>query len=424
MSTNPALPVPGDDDFPRRLLHYLAAHPHLRSWALSPPLLSIILLVLIARQGGLVVDVEDEGRDKLVHIICAMMESIFGMTVRTLSLSAATGTEELPWSLFRDHHNPRHTPSHQSTQSSDTPLRPKLGARTSTDLEANGHLHHNLPKDHLDIPQVLIVTGLESATSPVQMKLCGYLTKKRVEARVEEEDRVWAFEPVVVWVRREGAEVPWWVTDHFMCGTTVDPFAMDKPPRDLHPGALIPQPYLRTLSLLLPYTHIHASVSMHISNLLSAITTHPSLHSAITSRAVRAFPTYVRAHRLLFGDFTLPPMFEVKLHERHSGQGLEAKSKKGLGGGAGGVDSWNLLAGEEPDVNGLRQEGDEEELDGWYVTPANVQGVWDVFMAHRVKKRREREEVMWLIKGAAHGGRRSAPGGSVDDILNEIIRTI
>ncbi|ODO03441.1 hypothetical protein L198_02288 [Cryptococcus wingfieldii CBS 7118] len=419
MSTIPSLPVPGEQQFPRRLLHYIAAHPALRSWALSPPLLSILLLVLIVRQGGLVVDVEDDGRDKLVSIVYAMMESIFSMTVRTLSLSAVTRTDELPWSLFRNH-TPRHVPS-QESQLSD--VRPRIGSRKSTNLEVNGHLHHNLDKDHLDLPEVLIVTGLENASGPVQMKMCDYLTKKRVEARVENEDRVWEFEPVVVWVRREGAEVPWWVTDHFMCGTTVDPFAMDKPPRGLRPGAIIPQPYLKTLSLLLPYTHIHASISMHISNLLSAITTHPSLHSAITSRAVRAFPIYVRAHRLLVGDFTLPHLFEVKLHQQDS-EGVGSQNKKGLGGGTGGVDSWNIIAGEEPDVNGLRQEGNEEDFDGWHVMPANVQGVWNVLMAHRVKKRREREEVMWLVKGPAHGGRRSAPGGSIDDILNEIIRTI
>lgn len=66
----------------------------------------------------------------------------------------------------------------------------------------------------------------------------------------------------------------------------------------------------------------------------------------------------------------------------------------------------------------------EEQLEDWYATPSNVQGVWKVCMIHRVRKRQDREEVMWLMKGSASGAvkksRRRGVGMILDDLLAKV----
>ncbi|OWZ80181.1 hypothetical protein C365_01132 [Cryptococcus neoformans Bt85] len=424
-----SLPAPGSPGFSALLFRHVLDHPALKDWAVNPSLFSTILLTLIAKNGGLVIDIDDYKSDKIVGVVRAMMESIFGLSVGHLSLSSSTYTEELPWKLFR---SSSACISQFSTHAPESTKSPKHDLYSN--MENKRDIYHHLDKDRIIIPQVLVLTGLESTASTVQMKLCEYLTKKRIEIHAgqgngtleDEVVKLCDFNPIVIWIRRNGADVPWWVIDHFMCVTSIQSSEISLPPSNIDLGAIIPQSYLVTLSLLLPYTHIHPPLAIHISNLFSAITCHPSLHSAITQRAVRAFPEYVRAHRLLVGDFALPDGFEIRLQEEQDGRARAMKDRRGTGGGVGGVHTWNVLAGEEPDINDLG--GDcgrgEEELEDWYATPSNVQGVWKVCMTHRVRKRQDREQIMWLMKGSASGGMKKSRGRGVGKILDEILTTV
>lgn len=45
-------------------------------------------------------------------------------------------------------------------------------------------------------------------------------------------------------------------------------------------------------------------------------------------------------------------------------------------------------------------------------------------MIHRVRKRQDREEVMWLMKGSASGGVKKSRRRGVGMILDEILATV
>ncbi|WWD19466.1 hypothetical protein CI109_103926 [Kwoniella shandongensis] len=457
-----ALPPPGAVNFTPLLLDHLESHPQLHGWSLDPSLFSVLLLTLIVKRGGLVVDVEQEGVEKVVKVATAMTRHIFSLRTHHVDLDASTLPSEIPLRLL---HHPPPPPKNEITP---MPSRPSSSLRNPSTLRethlGNGHAptptptrsssshsvglginyhHEHIIKStaELVVPEVLIVTGLEAATSPALIKFCDVLTKRRVEVG---EGR-WDFEPVVIWVREEGNEVPSWVIDHFMCGINISPEEVELPPPDLHERGVIPPSYIPALSSLLPYTHIHPPLFIHISNLLSAVSSHPSLKSTMTQRAVRAFPEYVKAHRLLSGGFDLPESFIDKalsppshLSWRHDAElqrtGTISNRQPAL---SGDIEAWAGLAGEEPDISQLATEGDEEKgpLEGWYATPANVQGVWGVCMGHRAKKREERKEVMWLMKGGAGGGvdkQQQVKGGNLkmkagrgaDRILDEILRIV
>lgn len=147
-----------------------------------------------------------------------MMESIFGLSVGHLSLSSSTYTEELPWKLFR---SSSACISQFSTHAPESTKRPKHDLYSN--MENKRDIYHHLDKDRIIIPQVLVLTGLESTASTVQMKLCEYLTKKRIEIHAgqgngtleDEVVKLCDFNPIVIWIRRNGADVPWWVVCHF-----------------------------------------------------------------------------------------------------------------------------------------------------------------------------------------------------------------
>lgn len=147
------------------------------------------------------------------------MRSIFGLCVGHLSVSSSTCTEELPWKLFQP--SPaRISQSSAHASASAKELKSNLYSNTENERDNN----HHLDKDHLMIPQVLVLTGLESAASTVQMKLCEYLTKKRIEVRAGHKQGTLAdgmmklcdFEPIVIWIRRSGADAPWWVVRYVL----------------------------------------------------------------------------------------------------------------------------------------------------------------------------------------------------------------
>lgn len=157
------------------------------------------------------------------------------------------------------------------------------------------------------------------------------------------------------------------------------------------------QQYVSEIAALLPYTHIHPPLTQHLNNLISATSTHPNLHSILTSRFFNTLPILVKAHRLLSSPFTLPPEWQENL-ARLARPELEEEDRFGLGGGKGGVDGWARKAGEEPNLSELGKGGQE-----WFVGPENVRGIWISAIRHRVKWRELSESVMWIMKSNAAG---------------------
>ncbi|WVR00305.1 hypothetical protein IAU59_007448 [Kwoniella sp. CBS 9459] len=460
ISPGSALPEIGSPSFTPRLLSYVLAHPSLNEWEISPSLFSAILLALVVKKGGIVLDVNDTGVERTSRVVSEMSKIIFGLSTQHLSLFRESTVAEIVPKLS-------HT-SFSSTSSSTSSYRQRVPPyhlhRDPSQRQESGGATRNDGQGGDEAGtkecEALIVTGLEAAESPVQIKLCDILTKKRIEVNGE----MRRFEPLAIWVRAgSGKSLPSWVIDHFVCGLTLDCDDLELPPlqdeSDLYEGPIIPADYLSTLTALLPYVHIRPPLAVHISNLLSAISSHAGLRTTFTQRAVRAFPEFVKAHRLLSGSFDLPPNYlSILSRDGHDGTFFARNQtsgggggKKGLGGGIGGVDSWAAQAGEEPSLARLSREAlafarangdidsetDEggEEVDDPFCTPSNVQGVWKVLVTHRVRRRKERDEVMWLVKGSA--AQAAAMGANtdkererqrealeVDQIVDEILRTV
>ncbi|WWC71831.1 uncharacterized protein I206_105790 [Kwoniella pini CBS 10737] len=423
-STSYYLPELGSPSFTPLLLRYVLSHPSLKGWSINPSLLSVLLLALIVRKGGILIDIASREIDDITKVLQGIVHSIFGLRSHRLALHQDVGPDEInnllsTWRSFSH--------GHISTDNNDE----KFNQEINEDLD------------------VLIITGLENASSPVKIKLCDILTKKRFKAPMwkqemngtdnqQEETNEFCedkmeiqFDPLVIWVREEGSEVPSWVIDQFMLSIHVDFDDIEIPPPDLEHTKIIPLSYLSPLTRLLPFVHIHAPLQIHISNLFSAVSSHPSLRTTFTGKAFRVLPEYIKAHRILSGDIQIPKSFFNSPEEA-------IEDKKGLGGGIGGVDTWNQLAGEQPTLIEFINDEDEDELgiEDPYCTPLNVIGIWKVFVTHRCRLREEREEVMYLIKGSASSAyaedeltqnknnnvNRKMKG--LDRILDEIIRTV
>ncbi|OCF32155.1 hypothetical protein I316_06069 [Kwoniella heveanensis BCC8398] len=456
------LPEIGSPLFTPRLLSYILSDPSLVGWEISSSIFSVLLLALVVRRGGIVFDVEGRGVEKTSRVVSETIKIVFGLNIQHLSLTYETAVEDIipklahkPFSSTTSSGMP--TPRQQLApyhlHSEPTPAMNKSERRTPSGPSRND-------ESQMSSCEVLIVTGLEDTESPVQIKLCDIFTKKRIEV----DQGVQRFEPLVIWIRKSEAKpVPSWVIDHFTCGLSLEYEDLDLPPidSDVDPSeeTIIPADYLSTLTALLPFVHIHPPLAVHISNLLSAISTHPGLRTTFTQRAVRAFPEFVKAHRLLSGSFDLPSNYSSIIGSNCSdprsptSSGVSGGGKKGLGGGIGGVDSWAAQAGEEPSLARLSRDAaakaksqaqgtggmadqEEIEVDDPFCTPSNVQGVWKVLVTHRARRRRERDEVMWLVKGSAA---EAAGAGSiamadqrerrkqaleVDEIVDELLRTV
>ncbi|KAK6909618.1 hypothetical protein L486_00734 [Kwoniella mangroviensis CBS 10435] len=416
------LPQIGSPSFTPLLLRYVLAHPSLGGWPINPSLFSVLLLAMIVRKGGAVIDTGKRDVDNLVRVIQHMIKLIFDLRVYHLSLDEHSGLEHLENNL-----------SHQVSK----PNSPLLDRKYEDDERS--HKQAQRHKETEDEIEVLVITGLENASSPVRVKLAEIMTKKRIrvshgqknEGDVTGDGSERKFNPLIIWVRVEGKEVPSWMIDHFMLGLNIDSEEIEPPPSDLNypPSGegILPKTYINQLASLLPFVHTHAPLKIHMSNLLSAVSSHPGLRTAMTGRSTRRFGEYIQAHRLLSGSFTVPYTFLENSSTQHR-DGEDSMKGKGLGGGIGGVDTWAEMAGEEPSLTKFASEteGDVEDV---YCTPANVEGVWKVFVGHRCRRREEREEVMWLIKGSAVDGdetsmRKSGNRRGSDKILDEILRTV
>lgn len=67
-----SLPAPGSPSFSFLLLQHVLSHPALKGWVVNPPLFSTILLILIVKNGGLIIDVDDYKSDRVVEVVRAV----------------------------------------------------------------------------------------------------------------------------------------------------------------------------------------------------------------------------------------------------------------------------------------------------------------------------------------------------------------
>lgn len=178
---------------------------------------------------------------------------------------------------------------------------------------------------------------------------------------------------------------------------------------------------------------------------------------------MRFVPDFVRAHRLLSAPFDLPSDWETALDRAQGLGGLDylqdrdgqsvgtgPEDKFGVGGGIGGVNTWATKAGEEPSINELVAKMLYPEVDiatlgkdkqthveEWYCGLSNVEGVWMTLMRHRVRGRKERGGIMWLLDDSATGVKDDNGPKKLDNqketqkrriaaehILGEILRTV
>ena len=286
-------------------------------------------------------------------------------------------------------------------------------------ISAQGDIKHPGP---LEIPHVLIVSGLENAQSPVWIKLVNILVERKVELPyvegAESGDQCQTLDLpgdfLIIWIRDRSVkiDIPWYLIDQFGLSTSLHPSDVAPPPPHLDRQPLIPPDYLRDLASLVPFTHIHPPLQMQIATLLSGVSAHPRLETTVSGKVMRAFPDYVRAHRLLAQPFTLPKEWKTQLAQFRQkrevaemfeqGVRLPHPSMSNCAIEYGNVDIWAEKAGEARDYRDLRDRKDDE-TDGqeWYARIEDVRGVWSPCLRHRVTGRGAMDELIWILTGAS-----------------------
>lgn len=405
------LPTPGSPSYIPSLLNHINSHDHLQSFSPDPILFSAILLALIVDRGRLIVDLprttKVKEKRKVIQHLSAISTAVLGRTTRAISFDATVRPDQVG-SLLLDH------PEHPADVAADLKSHPQAS-----------------------ISQTIIISGLEDLSGPSLLQLNDILVKRSLLVSPTEPAR----SPKVnlppglllLWVRTaQVAPSPGWWLDHFVSSLALDPGALPAPPPRLAtpPNPPIPPSYIDNLHTLLDFTHIHTPLAVHISNLFSATSSHPRLLPTLTGKAIRAFPLFVKAHRLLSAPFPLPPDWELALAVRDSRSGGEMGDKYGVGGGKGGVDTWARLAGEEPPPSVLTlQPVEEVGEDGWFATDENVRGVWNLCIRHRVRLRRPRGDIMWLMRHSAGEplpvqDETKTRDHDVDTILDDILQRV
>ena len=403
-----SLPEPGTEPLVAALLDHFQSLPHLSDLSPDPLIFSAILLNLIVNRGGLIVDLpgntDAKRKSRAVHHIASISRSIFGRRTHVTTLNEDIGPHMLEYRFWDD---------------------PSQG-----------------------VADTIVCTGIEDISGPTRLRLVDILLKRRLTfgpqataamplpsgagdtAHVPFPDDL-----LFIWVRDAGRpDPPGWFIDQFASSIPSYPNDLPSTPRGSPSEELrhvIPREYIANLRRLLDYTHIHPPLSVHLSNLLSALSAHPRLQATLTSRAVSAFPLFVRAHRLISAPFDIPAGWDEALRRRVYTVDGTHTDRFGVGGGKGGVDTWARAAGEEPPVSDLSLAGLEEGYDyGWYANEENVNGVWSLCMRHRVKARRRRGEVMWLLQGGAADevdtevDVKRKGDAEVDQIMDDILQAI
>lgn len=409
------IPTPGTPSYLPSLLSYISSQSSTDDFSPDPVLFSAILLNLIVDRGGLIVNLPPrtsvKGKQRAVQHVSAISQGVFGRVTHLAELTEDVGPEDLGYHLL-----------------TCGPLDPPHRALEDEETHAQGD-------EGLRVPDTLILTGLEEVSGPTLVQLGDILVKKSIPApssSTSSDRRMRLPEGfLLVWIKTPSTNPsPGWWMDQFASSLTIYPSSLSRlPDIPLIRPPIIPREYIYDLRLLLDFTHIHPPLQVHISNLLSALSAHASLLPTLTGRAVRLFPLFVKAHRLLSGPFILPPDWKDALH-RHTS--LPDSGKSGGQGRKEEVDSWARLAGEEPTLANLTGIPEDAE-DGWYASSENVNGVWSLCMRHRVRLRGKKSGgIMWMLQtsaGAAGelGSVQDDKGrevGQVDRILEKIIQSL
>lgn len=82
----------------------------------------------------------------------------------------------------------------------------------------------------------------------------------------------------------------------------------------------------------------------------------------------------------------------------------------------GWVDTWGMLAGEEPDFRPRAVEGGDTKLRELNCRIGNIEAVFGLALRHRICWREERGQVMWLLKGSTVASKSTKR--DVDDAIS------
>ncbi|KAL7418266.1 hypothetical protein Q5752_006722 [Cryptotrichosporon argae] len=450
------LPQPGAPSFTRQLYATLARAPSLNGWIPDPSLFSTLLLALIVKQGGVLVDAPKKSARAAGKEAVTILRCIFGLEPIVVRCDETTDPTSFARAITCESAGRRDRPITTPSRKASRLSRMERSATSSflgrlsesparmSEHEAERRASGRRPSsgDRLDrsckakeidiasrpIAQAIVIRGLERAGATVAMELVENLNRGWIEyAGVQRDLR----DALVVWVRADGKEAPFWLVDEFACSVSL-PDA--ETPPELEPAALVPPAYLLDLRNLLDFTHVHPPLHTHMTNLLSSLILHPRLSATITARASKSLGALVRAHRLLQGDFELPARWVTELRRWARSAEIPLHHAGGkYAGGRGGVDTWARRAGEKPDVADLRGEGagEDEGGDDWYALPRNVAGVWVSAFRHRVKFRQRGDESLWVLVGSARerawgGGRGKTKDRSreIEDALEEMLGVV
>ncbi|CAK9783571.1 hypothetical protein CC85DRAFT_304398 [Cutaneotrichosporon oleaginosum] len=367
----PGLPQPGMPGFAPALVAAVASSPMLRGWPVDGTLTAVLLLALMARRGGVILDAVGSTA-KVAKVVGALTASVFGLETRFMRLS-------------------------HSSVAADAALGPPSAADPASE-----------PKPRPPAARAVVITGLEDAPPPVLVQLRGDFASAERSRNA----------PLIVWVRdEERDEAPGWLIDIFACSALIYADELVAPPPGLGVTALIPPEYILDLRSLLLLTHIHPPLESHINNLLTALSLHPTLEARLTSRASACFNTLIKGQRILAGPFELPEGWLEHLrawradkwaeaeYDAGAGSSLPASAlhsrtlanKGGYGGGPGGVDTWGQRAGETPTPASMLGPGATD----WYCDPDNVEGAFELAIRHRVHVRRPGEATLFALNGSA-----------------------
>jgi len=142
-----------------------------------------------------------------------MSESIFGRTARHINLSATTQPSDVAQLIISEPHELQSSPKRSRSSKASSRY---ASAASSPRLDTS-----NLPTEPHEkgFPEVLIISGLESAPSPAQIKLSTLLQTSKIEVEGETYTAPEGF--MTFWVRDgNGPEVPSWVVGSFIFGCT------------------------------------------------------------------------------------------------------------------------------------------------------------------------------------------------------------
>lgn len=244
------LPEPGADDFLLVLIDTLSEHPALEDWQFDDTTLWLIVLALLIRKGGVIIDLaETTGRKALFSNVVEstravsdstryraeglqITASIFGLDTRCVHLDSSVPPEAVRDLILDRRKRPLRAFSldqaARAVSPGSTPTSPGVrggGSGISTRYHsaesvlpaspfqsplASPSMKVAAPVADKDWPDVLVVTGLEDCDSPTQNRL-------REMVKLSSQERADGREMLLVWIRREeeSARVPaWLVSDH------------------------------------------------------------------------------------------------------------------------------------------------------------------------------------------------------------------